>query len=959
MSKKYVYLFTEGNAKMRELLGGKGANLAEMTNIGMPVPQGFTITTEACTQYYEDGRTINDEIMGQIMEYVEKMEQINGKKFGDLENPLLVSVRSGARASMPGMMDTILNLGLNDDVVAAMIKGNPDPKFERFVYDSYRRFIQMFSDVVMEVGKKYFEQLIDEMKERKGVTYDVELTAADLKELAEQFKAEYKKQLGEDFPSDPKVQLYEAIRAVFRSWDNPRANVYRRDNDIPYSWGTAVNVMPMVFGNLNDNSGTGVAFTRDPATGEKKLMGEFLTNAQGEDVVAGVRTPMPISQMEEKFPQAYADFIDVCNKLEDHYRDMQDMEFTVENGKLYMLQCRSGKRTAQAALKIACDLVDEGMIDEKKAVAMIDPRNLDTLLHPQFDAGKLKAATPVGKGLGASPGAACGKIVFSAEDAKEWKARGEKVVLVRLETSPEDIEGMKAAQGILTVRGGMTSHAAVVARGMGKCCVSGCGEIKMDEENKKFELAGKTYHEGDFISIDGSTGNIYDGIIPTVDAQIAGEFGRIMGWADKYRRLQVRTNADTPADARKARELGAQGIGLTRTEHMFFNDDRIAAFREMICADTLEERVAALAKLEPMQQADFEGIYEAMEGTPVTIRFLDPPLHEFVPTEEADIEQLAKAQGKSVEAIKNIIAGLHEFNPMMGHRGCRLAVTYPEIAEMQTRAVIKAALAVQARHPEWTMVPEIMIPLVGEVKELKYVKNVVVKAADELIAASGTDMKYMVGTMIEIPRAALTADEIAKEAEFFSFGTNDLTQMTFGFSRDDAGKFLGAYYDKKIYESDPFARVDQVGVGKLVKMAAQLGRSVRPELHLGVCGEHGGDPSSVEFFHKVGLDYVSCSPFRVPIARLAAAQAAIKEEAEKEAEPKKTEIKIDLDIDKEDIEKKVEAAKAALKDATDKLSAATADAGAELKDVLSAGFKSLLAGWEEAKKTFGEERKDK
>ena len=959
MSKKYVYLFTEGNAKMRELLGGKGANLAEMTNIGMPVPQGFTITTEACTQYYEDGRTINDEIMGQIMEYVEKMEQINGKKFGDLENPLLVSVRSGARASMPGMMDTILNLGLNDDVVAAMIKGNPDPKFERFVYDSYRRFIQMFSDVVMEVGKKYFEQLIDEMKERKGVTYDVELTAADLKELAEQFKAEYKKQLGEDFPSDPKVQLYEAIRAVFRSWDNPRANVYRRDNDIPYSWGTAVNVMPMVFGNLNDNSGTGVAFTRDPATGEKKLMGEFLTNAQGEDVVAGVRTPMPISQMEEKFPQAYADFIDVCNKLEDHYRDMQDMEFTVENGKLYMLQCRSGKRTAQAALKIACDLVDEGMIDEKKAVAMIDPRNLDTLLHPQFDAGKLKAATPVGKGLGASPGAACGKIVFSAEDAKEWKARGEKVVLVRLETSPEDIEGMKAAQGILTVRGGMTSHAAVVARGMGKCCVSGCGEIKMDEENKKFELAGKTYREGDFISIDGSTGNIYDGIIPTVDAQIAGEFGRIMGWADKYRRLQVRTNADTPADARKARELGAQGIGLTRTEHMFFNDDRIAAFREMICADTLEERVAALAKLEPMQQADFEGIYEAMEGTPVTIRFLDPPLHEFVPTEEADIELLAKAQGKSVETIKNIIAGLHEFNPMMGHRGCRLAVTYPEIAEMQTRAVIKAALAVQARHPEWTMVPEIMIPLVGEVKELKYVKNVVVKAADELIAASGTDMKYMVGTMIEIPRAALTADEIAKEAEFFSFGTNDLTQMTFGFSRDDAGKFLGAYYDKKIYESDPFARVDQVGVGKLVKMAAQLGRSVRPELHLGVCGEHGGDPSSVEFFHKVGLDYVSCSPFRVPIARLAAAQAAIKEEAEKEAEPKKTEIKIDLDIDKEDIEKKVEAAKAALKDATDKLSAATADAGAELKDVLSAGFKSLLAGWEEAKKTFGEERKDK
>ena len=874
MSKKYVYLFTEGNAKMRELLGGKGANLAEMTNIGMPVPQGFTITTEACTQYYEDGRQINDE----IMKNVEIMEKINGKKFGDLQNPLLVSVRSGARASMPGMMDTILNLGLNDDVVAAMIKGNPDPKFERFVYDSYRRFIQMFSDVVMEVGKKYFEQLIDAMKERKGVTFDVELTAADLKELAEQFKAEYKKQIGEDFPSDPKVQLYEAIRAVFRSWDNPRANVYRRDNDIPYSWGTAVNVMPMVFGNLNDNSGTGVAFTRDPATGEKKLMGEFLTNAQGEDVVAGVRTPMPIAQMEEKFPEAYAEFIDVCNKLEDHYRDMQDMEFTVENGKLYMLQCRNGKRTAQAALKIACDLVDEGMIDEKQAVLMIDPRNLDTLLHPQFDAGKLKAATPVGKGLGASPGAACGKIVFSAEDAKEWAGRKEKVVLVRLETSPEDIEGMKAAQGILTVRGGMTSHAAVVARGMGKCCVSGCGEIKMDEENKKFELAGKTYREGDYISIDGSTGKIYDGIIPTVDASIAGEFGRIMAWADKYRRLGVRTNADTPRDAAKARELGAQGIGLTRTEHMFFEGDRIAAFREMICADTVEERVAALAKLEPMQQSDFEGIYEAMEGCPVTIRYLDPPLHEFVPTEEADIELLAKAQGKTVEDIKNIIASLHEFNPMMGHRGCRLAVTYPEIAEMQTRAVIKAALAVQARHPEWNMVPEIMIPLVGEVKELKYVKDVVVKAADEVLAAAGSKMKYKVGTMIEIPRAALTADEIAKEAEFFSFGTNDLTQMTFGFSRDDAGKFLGAYYEKKIYENDPFARVDQIGVGKLVKMAATLGRETRPDLHLGVCGEHGGDPSSVEFFHKVGLDYVSCSPFRVPIARLAAAQAAIKDE---------------------------------------------------------------------------------
>ena len=876
MSKKYVYLFSEGNANMRELLGGKGANLAEMSNIGLPVPQGFTITTEACTQYYEDGRKINDEIMAEIMKNVEVMEQINGKKFGDLTNPLLVSVRSGARASMPGMMDTILNLGLNDDVVAAMIAGNPDPQFERFVYDSYRRFIQMFSDVVMEVGKKYFEQLIDEMKEAKGVKTDHELGAADLKKLAEQFKAEYKKQIGEDFPSDPKVQLYEAIRAVFRSWDNPRANVYRRDNDIPYSWGTAVNVMPMVFGNLNENSGTGVAFTRDPATGEKKLMGEFLVNAQGEDVVAGVRTPMPIAQMAEQFPEAYADFVKVCNILEEHYRDMQDMEFTVENGKLYMLQCRNGKRTAQAALKIACDLVDEGMIDEKKAVLMIDPRNLDTLLHPQFDTAALKAATPIGKGLGASPGAACGKIVFSAEDAKAWHERKEKVVLVRLETSPEDIEGMKVAQGILTVRGGMTSHAAVVARGMGKCCVSGCGEIKMDEENKKFELAGKVYHEGDYISIDGSTGKIYDGIIPTVDATIAGEFGRIMGWADKYRRLQVRTNADTPHDARKARELGAQGIGLTRTEHMFFDSDRIAAFREMICADTKEERVAALAKLEPMQQEDFEGIYEAMEGNPVTIRFLDPPLHEFVPTEEADIEALAKTQGKTVEQIKALIASLHEFNPMMGHRGCRLAVTFPEIAEMQTRAVIKAALAVQARHPEWKMVPEIMIPLVGEVKELKYVKDVVVATADEELKAAGVEMPYKVGTMIEIPRAALTADEIAKEAEFFSFGTNDLTQMTFGFSRDDAGKFLGAYYDKKIYESDPFARLDQVGVGKLVAMAAKLGRETRPELHLGICGEHGGDPSSVEFCHRVGLDYVSCSPFRVPIARLAAAQAAIK-----------------------------------------------------------------------------------
>ncbi len=923
MSKKYVYLFSEGNAKMRELLGGKGANLAEMSNIGLPVPQGFTITTEACTQYYEDGRQINDEIMAEIMKNVEIMEEINGKKFGDLTNPLLVSVRSGARASMPGMMDTILNLGLNDDVVAAMIAGNPDPKFERFVYDSYRRFIQMFSDVVMEVGKKYFEQLIDAMKEKKGVVYDVDLTAADLKELAEQFKAEYKKQLGEDFPSDPVVQLKEAIRAVFRSWDNPRANYYRQQNDIPYSWGTAVNVMPMVFGNLNDNSGTGVAFTRDPATGEKKLMGEFLTNAQGEDVVAGVRTPMPIAEMEQKFPEAYAQFVKVCALLEDHYRDMQDMEFTVENGKLYMLQCRNGKRTAQAALKIACDLVDEGMIDEKQAVLMIEPRNLDTLLHPQFDAKALKAATPIGKGLGASPGAACGKIVFTAEDAKAWAARKEKVVLVRLETSPEDIEGMAAAQGILTVRGGMTSHAAVVARGMGKCCVSGCGDIKMDEENKCFTLAGKLFKEGDFISIDGSTGNIYDGLIPTVDATIAGEFGRIMAWADKYRRLGVRTNADTPRDAAKAVELGAQGIGLTRTEHMFFEGDRIAAFREMICSDTKEERVAALAKLEPMQQGDFEGIYEAMEGR-------------------------AKAQGKSVQDIKNIIASLHEFNPMMGHRGCRLAVTYPEIAEMQTRAVIKAALAVQARHPEWTMVPEIMIPLVGEVKELKFVKDVVVKAADEILAAAGSDMKYMVGTMIEIPRAALTADEIAKEAEFFSFGTNDLTQMTFGFSRDDAGKFLGSYYDTKIYESDPFARVDQIGVGKLVKMAAKLGRETRPDLHLGVCGEHGGDPSSVEFFHKVGLDYVSCSPFRVPIARLAAAQAAIKEEKSAAEAAKEAEAEVNA---------KVEAAKAALSDAAEKLTAAAADASAELKDIAQAGIKSLLAGWEEAKKTFGENRK--
>ncbi len=876
MSKKYVYTFAEGNRDMRELLGGKGANLAEMTNIGMPVPQGFTITTEACTQYYEDGQKINDEIMAEIWENVAKMEELNGKKFGDLKNPLLVSVRSGARASMPGMMDTILNLGLNDEVVAAMIAGNPDPKFERFVYDSYRRFIQMFSDVVMEVGKKYFEKLIDEMKERRGVQLDIDLTAADLKELAAEFKAEYKKQLGQDFPSDPKVQLYEAIRAVFRSWDNPRANVYRRDNDIPYSWGTAVNVMPMVFGNLNDNSGTGVAFTRDPATGEKKLMGEFLTNAQGEDVVAGVRTPMPISEMESKFPQAYADFIKVCNTLEDHYRDMQDMEFTVENGKLYMLQCRSGKRTAKAALKIACDLVDEGMIDEKKAVSMIDPRNLDTLLHPQFDIKALKAATPMGKGLGASPGAACGKVVFSADDAVAWKERGEKVVLVRLETSPEDITGMKAAQGILTVRGGMTSHAAVVARGMGKCCVSGCGEIIMDEENKKFTLAGKTFHEGDCISIDGSTGNIYDGLIPTVDAEIAGEFGRIMGWADKYRQLKVRTNADTPVDAKKARELGAEGIGLCRTEHMFFEADRIAAFREMICADTVEQREKALEKILPYQQGDFEKLYEALEGNPVTIRFLDPPLHEFVPTEEQDIEKLAKDTGKTVADVKAIIDSLHEFNPMMGHRGCRLTVTYPEIAVMQTKAVIRAAINVQKKHPDWKIVPEIMIPLVGEIKELKYVKDVVVATADAEISSANIDLKYEVGTMIEIPRAALTADEIAKEAEFFCFGTNDLTQMTFGFSRDDAGKFLGAYYDTKIYESDPFARLDQKGVGMLMKMAVKLGKEVRPTMHVGICGEHGGDPTSVEFCHEIGLDYVSCSPFRVPIARLAAAQAAIK-----------------------------------------------------------------------------------
>ena len=877
MANKWVYMFSEGDMTMRNLLGGKGANLAEMTAIGLPVPQGFTITTEACTQYYEDGRKINDEIMAQAMEGVKKMEEINGKKFGDLKNPLLVSVRSGARASMPGMMDTILNLGLNDEVVAAMIAGNPDPKFERFVYDSYRRFIQMFSDVVMEVGKKYFEQLIDAMKEKKGVEYDIELTAADLKELAEQFKAEYKKQLGEDFPSDPVTQLKLAIEAVFRSWDNPRANVYRRDNDIPYSWGTAVNVMPMVFGNLNNESGTGVAFTRDPATGENKLMGEFLINAQGEDVVAGVRTPMPIAQMEKEFPEAYAEFLKVCDTLENHYHDMQDMEFTVENKKLYMLQCRNGKRTAQAALKIACDLVDEGHKTEAEAVAMIDPRNLDTLLHPQFDAAALKAATPMGKGLGASPGAACGKIVFTADDAEAWNAKGEKVVLVRLETSPEDITGMKAAQGILTVRGGMTSHAAVVARGMGTCCVSGCGDIVMDEENKKFTLAGKEFHEGDYISIDGSTGNIYDGVIPTVDAQIAGEFGRIMAWADKYRKLKVRTNADTPADAKKARELGAEGIGLCRTEHMFFEADRIAAFREMICSDTVEEREAALNKILPYQQSDFEKLYEALEGCPVTIRFLDPPLHEFVPTEEEDIKKLADAQGKTVEQIKAIIASLHEFNPMMGHRGLRLAVTYPEIAKMQTKAVIRAAINVQKAHPDWAVNPEIMIPLSCDAKELKFVKDIVVATADAEIAAAGSSMKYEVGTMIEIPRAALTAGDIAKEAEFFCFGTNDLTQMTYGFSRDDAGKFLNAYYDNKIFENDPFAKLDQTGVGQLMEMAVKNGKAVRPSLHCGICGEHGGDPSSVEFCHKIGLDYVSCSPFRVPIARLAAAQAAIAE----------------------------------------------------------------------------------
>ena len=872
MAKKYCYLFSEGNANMRELLGGKGANLAEMTNIGLPVPQGFTITTEACTQYYEDNREINPEIMAEINEYIVKMEEITGKKFGDKENPLLVSVRSGARASMPGMMDTILNLGLNEEVVETIAAQSGNP---RWAWDCYRRFIQMYSDVVMEVGKKYFEELIDEMKAKKGVKQDVELNAEDLKELANQFKAEYKSKIGSDFPTDPKEQLMGAIKAVFRSWDNPRANVYRRDNDIPYSWGTAVNVQSMAFGNMGDDCGTGVAFTRDPATGAKGLFGEFLTNAQGEDVVAGVRTPMHISEMEQKFPEAFAEFNKVCKTLEDHYRDMQDMEFTVEHGKLYMLQTRNGKRTAQAALKIACDLVDEGMRTEEEAVAMIDPRNLDTLLHPQFDAKALKAATPMGKGLGASPGAACGKIVFTADDAEAWNERGEKVVLVRLETSPEDITGMKASQGILTVRGGMTSHAAVVARGMGTCCVSGCSDIVMDEANKKFTLAGKEFHEGDYISIDGSTGNIYDGIIPTVDATIAGEFGRIMGWADKFRTMKVRTNADTPADAKKARELGAEGIGLCRTEHMFFDPERIAAFREMICSDTVEEREAALAKIEPMQQADFEALYEALEGNPVTIRFLDPPLHEFVPTEEADIEALAKAQNKPVETIKAIIASLHEFNPMMGHRGCRLAVTYPEIAKMQTKAVIKAAINVKKNHPDWTVKPEIMIPLVNDIKELKYVKKFVVETADAEIKAAGSDLEYEVGTMIEIPRAALTADEIATEADFFCFGTNDLTQMTFGFSRDDAGKFLNAYYDKKIFESDPFAKLDQTGVGKLMETAIKLGKPVNPKLHVGICGEHGGDPSSVEFCHKIGLDYVSCSPFRVPIARLAAAQAAI------------------------------------------------------------------------------------
>ncbi len=937
MAKKYCYLFSEGNANMRELLGGKGANLAEMTNIGLPVPQGFTITTEACTQYYEDGRQINPSIMKEIEEYIVKMEEINGKKFGDKENPLLVSVRSGARASMPGMMDTILNLGLNEEVVEVMAEKSGNP---RWAYDCYRRFIQMYSDVVMEVGKKYFEELIDKMKAERGVTQDVELTADDLKELAEQFKAEYKEKIGEDFPTDPKEQLMGAVKAVFRSWDNPRANVYRRDNDIPYSWGTAVNVQAMAFGNMGDDCGTGVAFTRDPATGAKGLFGEFLTNAQGEDVVAGVRTPMHISEMEQKFPEAFAEFTKVCKILEDHYRDMQDMEFTVEHGKLYMLQTRNGKRTAQAALQIACDLVDEGMRTEEEAVAMIDPRNLDTLLHPQFDAAALKAATPIGKGLGASPGAACGKVVFTAEDAEAWNAKGEKVVLVRLETSPEDITGMKASQGILTVRGGMTSHAAVVARGMGTCCVSGCSEITMDEDNKVFTLAGKEFHEGDYISIDGSTGNIYEGIIATKDAEIAGTFGRIMGWADKFRTLKVRTNADTPADAKKARELGAEGIGLCRTEHMFFEEDRIAAFREMICADTVEEREAALDKILPYQQGDFEALYEALEGCPVTIRFLDPPLHEFVPTEEEDIKKLADAQGKSVEDIKALITSLHEFNPMMGHRGLRLAVTYPEIAKMQTKAVIRAAINVQKAHPDWNVCPEIMIPLACDVKELKYVKDVVVATADAEIEAAGSDMKYEVGTMIEIPRAALTADEIAEQAEFFCFGTNDLTQMTFGFSRDDAGKFLDAYYDAKIFENDPFAKLDQDGVGKLMKMAVEKGKATRPDLHCGICGEHGGDPSSVEFCHKIGLDYVSCSPFRVPIARLAAAQAAIAENAAKK-DGKEV-------ISKEEIEARIAAARETLA----KLQDAAATATDDVKDAVAKGLKSIKAGWEEAKKTY-------
>ncbi len=942
MNKKYCYLFSEGRADMRELLGGKGANLAEMTRIGLPVPQGFTITTEACTRYYEDGRKINDEIAAEIIASVAKLEEITGKRFGDAANPLLVSVRSGARASMPGMMDTILNLGLNETVVETLARNSGNP---RWAWDCYRRFIQMYSDVVMEVGKKYFEELIDKMKAERGVKLDVELTAEDLQELAGQFKAEYKNKIGTDFPTDPREQLMGAVRAVFRSWDNPRANVYRRDNDIPYSWGTAVNVQAMAFGNMGDDCGTGVAFTRNPATGEKRLFGEFLTNAQGEDVVAGVRTPMPISEMAEKFPEAFQEFESVCVLLENHYRDMQDMEFTVEHGKLFMLQTRNGKRTPAAALKIACDLVDEGRISEKEAVAMIEPRSLDTLLHPQFDAEALKRAEVLGKALGASPGAAAGRIVFTAEDAKAKADAGEKVVLVRLETSPEDIEGMKAAQGILTVRGGMTSHAAVVARGMGKCCVSGCGDIQMDEANKCFTLAGRVFHEGDAISLNGSNGEIYLGEIPTADATIGGEFGRVMAWADSYRRLEVRTNADTPHDAAQARSFGAQGIGLCRTEHMFFDEDRIPAIRRMICSDTVEQREAALAVLEPMQQGDFEGIYEAMEGCPVTIRFLDPPLHEFLPTDPADIARLAADLGKSVAEIEAIIASLHEFNPMMGHRGCRLAVTYPEIAAMQTRAVIKAALAVQARHPEWTMQPEIMIPLVGEVKEFRFVKDIVTSTADALIKEAGSDMKYLVGTMIEIPRAALTADEIAREADFFSFGTNDLTQMTFGFSRDDAGKFLGAYYDRKIYENDPFARLDQDGVGRLVALAVRLGKRGNAKLHLGVCGEHGGDPMSVDFFHRTGLDYVSCSPFRVPIARLAAAQAAIRE-SEQSATTRAAEVNA-----------KVDAAKEALKEAAEKLGTAAEDARSEIKDIASAGFKSLRAGWEEAKKTYSENRK--